>query len=972
MKRPFIFLVLLFLTLACTEKRYIDLVDPFIGTDFHGHTYPGATVPFGAVQLSPDTRRGNWDACSGYHYSDSTLFGFSHTHLSGTGCIDLGDILIHPTVVELKNANEEGYIFDPIPFSHDNEIASPGYYSVLLKQTGIKVELTASKYSGVHRYTFPKSVRSKLIVDLGHRLDNEKIIESSFAKVSSTELVGMRRTQGWAEDQHIYFYIQFSKPFETLTYVKDGESKQVESISEGNLQAIPVFSTKEGEQITLKVGISFVSIENARDNLFHDVGNKDFDQVKQLAEQTWEEHLSKIKIQGGTKEQQRIFYTALYHSMVVPNINSDANGQYRGYNQGIHSANPFAYYSTFSLWDTFRAWNPLMTLIDTSLVKNIVFSCLQMYKQSGELPIWPLTSNETGTMIGYHSVSVIADAYLRGICTDEPELALEAMIASSNATRKSTNIYATLGYIPSDSKKESVSCLLENAYDDWCIALFAKKLGKEDVFEKYIRRSKSYINVFDGNTCFFRPKQKNGNWEPQFNPFEVGRAYTEATAWQYRFFVPHDINGLAQQFGGTQNLIKALDSLFSVPSDLGGGLVDITGLIGQYAHGNEPSHHMAYLYSYLGEPWKTQAMVRRLLNEMYNDTPSGIIGNEDCGQMSAWYILSSLGIYPVCPGSGQYVLTSPLFEKAEITLANGKILTIVANQAEKKQYIQSVKFNNEEIKENYINFDELFEGGTLVFELGGHPNKERGIKESETPYSLTQHKEVSNPYIVEDLYLFENETKVTMGCTTPSSTIYYTLDGTNPTIQSIKYTSPFSITESVPIRMYAIAEGFENSQVVSIQSKKADFRPAIGNNLTHHGVSYKYFEGKFSKTDDLLTQKAVETGILPEPSIGGAKTEDYFGFLFEGYIRVPETGIYEFTTRSDDGSVLYIGTEKVVDNDGSHGAINANGRIALKQGFHPFRLLYFEDYEGQDFDWKWRKYGSDQFHKIDPNVLFYK
>lgn len=660
---------------ACTSVNQspVDYIDPFIGTGFHGHTYPGATVPLGTVQLSPDTRAGNWDACSGYHYDDTTLNGFSHTHLSGTGCIDLGDILFRPTT-QRPDLTAEGSICQPAAFSHKDEKASAGYYSVLLKDEGIKAELTATTHAGVHRYTFPSGKEAALVVDLAHLLDSEYIYEATLERTAANEIAGMRRTRGWTDNQYVYFVAQFSKPFKTVDFIRDKKPVSAEvKLAGTDLQAYLSFDNSDGEPVITKVGLSIVSEKNARENLEAEVTGFDFDAVRSAARSAWEQALSVITVEGGDTDDLKNFYTAMYHSMVVPNVASDVNGEYRRHDMKTGQLpEGKVQYSTFSLWDTFRAWNPLMTLIDTTLVNNMVNSYLDIYEASGELPIWPLSAGETGTMIGYHAVSVIADAYMKGIRGFDSDKALEAMVVSSEKNKKGADYYIQNGFIPSNIKKESISCLLEFAYDDWCIARMAQEMGRNDIYEEYIQRSRNYINVFDGSTKFFRPKRMDGNWETPFNPIEVGRAYTEATAWQYRFFVPHDVSGMTQLFGGREEFIAALDSIFTVEPNIHGDLVDITGLIGQYVHGNEPSHHIAYLYDYVGQPWKTQEMTRRLLHEMYKPTPEGIIGNEDCGQMSAWYILSSLGIYSVCPGSNEFALTTPLFERAVVRLANGK------------------------------------------------------------------------------------------------------------------------------------------------------------------------------------------------------------------------------------------------------------------------------------------------------------
>ncbi len=745
-----------FVCSSCTSGKYspVDYVDPFIGTGFHGHTYPGATVPFGAVQLSPDTRAGNWDACAGYHYDDTTLKGFSHTHLSGTGCIDLGDILFRPTTLKPDLTAES--ICRPANFSHKDERASAGYYSVILKDEGIKAELTATTHTGMHRYTFPSGKPVTIIVDLAHLLDNEYIYEAELERTTSNEIVGMRRTRGWTDNQYVYFAAQFSEPFQTVEFVQDKKIVSAETKQVGtDLQAILTFADKDGEPIIAKVGLSLVSVDNARINLAEEVKDFNFDAVCAAARNDWEQALSSITVEGGGTDDLKNFYTAIYHAMVVPNVVSDVNGEYRRHNMQIGQLpKGKMQYSTFSLWDTFRAWNPLMTLIDTALVNNMVNSYLDIYDASGELPIWPLSAAETGTMIGYHSVSVIADAYLKGIRGFDAEKALDAMKVSSEKNKKGADYYIKYGFIPSNIKKESISCLLEFAYDDWCIARMAQEMGKEDVYRKYIERSQNYINVFDGSTKFFRGKRMDGNWETSFNPFEVGRSYTEATAWQYRFSVPYDVNGMVQLFGGKEKFITALDSIFIADPNVHGDLADITGLIGQYAHGNEPSHHIAYLYDYVGQPWKTQEMTRRLLHEMYQPTPGGISGNEDCGQMSAWYILSGLGIYSVCPGSNEFALTTPLFEKAVLKLANGKRLTLLANDPKKNIYIHKVELNGKQIDTNFITYAQLMEGGELRFTLSDKPDKSRGILEEASPYSYTKEKVVSIPYVDRDLNLF--------------------------------------------------------------------------------------------------------------------------------------------------------------------------------------------------------------------------
>ena len=958
---------------ACTSQKEnpVDFIDPFIGTGFHGHTYPGATVPFGAVQLSPDTRAGNWDACAGYHYDDSTITGFSHTHLSGTGCIDLGDLLIRPTTQSIDLSKKT--ICTPTVFRHEDEKAEAGYYAVLLHEEGIRAELTATAHTGVHRYTFPKESTPTVIVDLKHSLDNEHIYESSLQVVNPHEITGMRNTRGWSDNQRIYFVIQCSQPFEKATLVSNQKALEGKEAEGTDLQALLKFKDRTSEPIVMKVGLSIVSVENARENLQAEVEGFDFDAVKQAAYHTWNDAVSAIKVEGGTEEQKTNFYTALYHSMVVPNVVSDVNGQYRRHNQTIGQLPQGAVqYSTFSLWDTFRAWNPMMTLIDTTLVTNMIHSFLHIYDASGELPLWPLSAGETGTMIGYHSASVIADAYMKGIRGFDAEKALEALVVSSEKNQKGADYYISKGFIPSNIKKESISCLLEFAYDDWCIAQLAQALGKQEIYDTYIRRSQQYLNVFDGATRFFRPKRMDGNWETPFNPNEVGRAYTEATAWQYRFFVPHDVNGMVQLFGGKEAFTSALDDIFHTDAQVDGDLVDITGLIGQYAHGNEPSHHIAYLYNYIGQPWKTQAMTRRLLDEMYAPTPEGIVGNEDCGQMSAWYILSSLGLYAVCPGSNEFTFTTPLFEKATLQLANGKTLTITANHPEKNLYIDKVELNGKEIETNFVTYEQLMGGGELHFSLTDQPNRKRGVTADSAPYSFTKEAVVSIPYVDKDLNLFMDSVMVNLATATAVATVHYTLDGSEPTQQSPVFNAPLVLKNTTQINAKAFKDGFQPSSTLSIQATKAVLNRGkiILDHQPKNGTTYKYYEGHFQKVADMQQKHFVEKGIVSEPSLEKARQEDHYGFEFSGLIDVPEDGVYTFQTRSDDGSVLYIDQTLEVDNDGSHAAIPATGSIALKKGWHSYRLLYIEDYEGQHLSWAWKLPSGEKLEPIPASRLY--
>ena len=955
MTKKLTLLLLALAALGCSPRSAdpVDYVNPFIGTGFHGHTYPGATTPFGMVQLSPDTRAGNWDACAGYHYSDTTIDGFSHTHLSGTGCADLADILFHPTTREIVIHDGE-CVLQPYFFSHDDERASCGYYAVTLPDVNIGVELTAAPRTGVHRYTFTGKGPRQVIVDLLHTVTEEKIDLCELRRTAPGELAGMRRTQGWVPNQYVFFAARFSEPFADVQLL-------------GDKQAVLTFAP-DVRTLTIAVGLSSVSVENARMNSLAEVPELDFDAVHARAVGQWRKALGDIVVEGGSRDEMTNFYTAQYHTKLTPNLMSDVNGEYRRHDQTVaRMPEGESYYSTFSLWDTFRAWNPLQTLVDTALVNDMIRSMLDMYDSTGELPIWPLASGETGTMIGYHAVSVIADAYLKGIRGYDADKALEAMIRSSNINKKGSDYYTVQGYIPSNIKRESVSCTLEYAYDDWAIARMAQAMGRDDVFGEYARRALNYVNVFDGSTCFFRGRQSDGNWSAPFEESATGRDYTEATPWHYRFFVPHDVNGLIQLFGSREAFIREMDRLFTLESDeMQLDVSDVTGLMGQYAHGNEPSHHMAYLYNYVGQPWKTQELTRRLLHEMYAPTPEGIIGNEDCGQMSAWYVFSSLGFYPVCPGSNEFALTAPQFPKAVVRLANGRTLTVTADNPRRSVYIASVTLDGKPIDRNYITYDELMQGGELHFALRPRPDYERGTDDAAAPHSLTRGEAVSIPYTTQNVSLFAEPLAVALATTTAGAEIRYTLDGSEPTEASALYAAPVPVDRSLTLKAKGFKPGAAPSRTLTLEAEKAVFRKGApaGETAMRPGVAYSYYEGVFSCVDDIRKGKYVSSGTMPAPSIAQAPQEDHFGYIFTGSILIPERGVWEFMTKSDDGSVLTIGDRKVVDNDGSHASVMATGRVALEAGLHPYTLLYFEDYEGQDLSWGWKAPGAEGFEAI--------
>ncbi|MCM1449103.1 MAG: GH92 family glycosyl hydrolase [Clostridiales bacterium] len=941
---------------TASEKSHYELVSPMVGTGFHGHTFPGATTPYGGVQLSPDTRAGNWDACSGYHYSDNTIDGFSHTHLNGTGCCDLGDVFVRPTSSSVDLSAD--ILYSPSPFSHENESARPGYYSVKLDGEDIFAELTATPHVGVHRYTYPSSGEMNMIFDLTHSLTDETLKEWGIEVVDDVTIAGTRVTDAWTPDQHVYFVARFSRPFSEVKTVDDNKAAVIEFENDGN-------------PLTMAVALSGVSRENALINLETEVPELNFDNVEAKTRAQWEDALNLISVEGGSPDQLVNFYSALYHTMISPNLMSDGNGEYRRHDNSIATSDG-KYYSTFSLWDTYRAWHPLMTMINPDLVCDMINSMLDMYDATGELPIWPLASGETGCMIGRHAVSVIADAYLKGYRCFDAEKALEAMIVSSNTPRKGGDLFAAEGYIPCNSKRESVSCTLEYSYDDWCLARMAQAMGKDDIAREYYERAANYMNVYDGSTGFFRGRREDGNWSQPFNPQAVSRDMTEATSWQYRFGAQHDVNGMINLYGGCDKFAQAIDSIFYTTAAVEGDLSDVTGLIGQYAHGNEPSHHIAFLYNYVGQPWKTQAMTRRLLDEMYQPTPEGIIGNEDCGQMSAWYIMTALGLYPVAPGDNQLSLTTPLFEKAVIKLPNDTTLTIIANNPSKNIYIDAVELNGREIQENYVDFAELMKGGVLKFTLTDKPNIERGTTVEAFPYSMTTGEQVSVPYIAEDINMFDSDIDIAIGCATDGVNIYYTTDGSVPTVNSTLYTEPFKVDNTCFIKAIAFKEGYTPSNVMTMKATKTTYLPAVKPSGNINGVQYRYYHGLCEKTDDIQNGSLIKQGSISQPAIDLAEQEDHFAFIFDGYINIPEKGIYTFFTNTDDGSVLFIDGVKVVNNDGGHAAVTATGVIALEPGLHPFTLKYFEDYEGQDFNWGWKKPGAEKFENIPTENLYIK
>ncbi|MEN8200969.1 MAG: GH92 family glycosyl hydrolase [Bacteroidota bacterium] len=747
----FVTTVIAVIVFACGEpilkfknrSLLIKYVDPFIGTDYHGHTFPGATVPFSMVQLSPDTRTLGWDACAGYHYSDSSILGFSHTHLSGTGIGDYGDILFMPYTGDVAlDAGEVDQIDAGYRsrFNKETETASPGYYYVNLSDDDIDVELTSTRRAGMHRYTFPEADQAGLLIDLTHTIHGHKNPLHEIRILNSQEIQGLKVTSGWARNHYVYFTARFSKPFQAELFLEDILQEQVKEISGTSAKARLLFQTEKGEQVLVKVGISAVSYEGSARNLNLEVTGWDFDHLRDAAGKAWEEQLSQVRVETDDISEKRTFYTALYHSLIYPGIYSDVDGAYRGMDQEIHFSDS-PNYTVFSLWDTHRALHPLFTIIKPGYNQELIRALLRKYEEGGILPMWGLASNYTGTMIGSHAVSVIVDAYMKGQRNFNTAMALEAIVHSvaydtvkdiaypsneawGNLMPKAKLYEEKYGFIPCDLENASVSKGLEFAYNYWAIATMANDLGEDEIAEDFFERSKRYRSYFDEEVGFMRGKNLDGSWmEPFHARFSAHWAtpYVEGNAWQWTWYVPHDVEGLIDLFGGREAFAVKLDSLFTISSEVLGEKksADITGLIGQYAHGNEPSHHIAYMFNSVDRPWRTQEIVSEILDQFYTDQPDGLCGNEDCGQMSAWYVLNSMGIYPICPGDARYSIGRPSFDKVEIKLENGSMFTVISeNRSKDHPYVQEVLLNGTKLTEPYIHHSDIEAGSTLTFLMG--------------------------------------------------------------------------------------------------------------------------------------------------------------------------------------------------------------------------------------------------------------
>ena len=768
-------------------------VNPFIGTGGHGHTFPGATAPFGMIQLSPDTRHEGWDGCSGYHYSDSIIYGFSHTHLSGTGVPDYCDLLVLPTTK--KGQRQPGYLKQKAgygaTFKHKNEKASPGIYSVFLDEEQIEVRLTAGQRAAIHEYTFPESAKTKcVIIDLEHR---DKLLKGGIVvdEKKKNILEGSRISSSWASEQHFYFSMLFSSSYTKIKKLK------------GTRYAL--YFPKETKKLYLFVGISSVDIEGARKNIEaeNNIETVDFSEkfirTYQKTMLSWNKELSAIKITSDDKDVLTNFYTSLYHAYLAPNIFSDADGRYRGRDNKIHQLDNDTQYTVFSLWDTYRANHPLFTITQQDKTNAFIRTFLRQFDEGGDLPVWELAANETECMIGYHAVSVISDAYTKGLRDFDAKKALGAMHYTSRLNEYGKNHFQENGFISLDQEPESVSKTLEYAYDEFCITEMAKAMGVDSIEKSHLNASFNFINIFDPTSKFMRARRQ-AQWYSPFSPNEVNFNYTEANSWQYSLYAPQHIATLRNLIGGPDSLENWLDRLFNTPSDLSGReQADITGLIGQYAHGNEPSHHMAYLYNYTNSPYKTQLYADKILKEMYLNTPDGLSGNEDCGQMSAWYVLSSLGLYPIAPGKPIYDIGRPLVNEATITLENGKTFQLKTyNNSGENKYIQQIKWNGNSLGKLQFPHEQLINGGLLEIEMGNTPNKNilGNLDEEKIPNSL-----VPQPFVITEERVFENELKVSLGYVKLSTEDEYFLFYSFDSLNWLIYEKPFIINKTCSIQV---------------------------------------------------------------------------------------------------------------------------------------------------------------------------
>ncbi len=984
--KPLFYLLSSFILIfsSCSDNQSVhgdlsSIVNPFIGTGSDGHTFPGAVSPFGMIQLSPDTRVSGSDYASGYHYNDSSILGFSHTRYSGTGRGSGGDILFMPTSGRIQleagdaGNSSTGYRSS---FSHKNESASAGYYKVLLDDYNITAELTTSRRVGFHRYTYQDSDSANVIIDLSHGISDHP--DSIYLKITGDNSIeGFRKSLGGLRDfQTLYFAAEFSEPFTDYGVKVNGRQKRGVDAATG--KDIKAFFRFGGiKEVLVKVAISKVDIEGAKKNLT-EIEGWDFNNVVSEAHKEWNRELSKIDIQTFNAALDTVFYTSLYHSCIMPSLDMDIDGRYRSSNNKVYTATNFVDYTNFSLWDTFRALHPLMTIINHDKTNDFINTFIERYKHSGAMPIFELSGNDLLVMIGYHSLPVIADAYAKGIRGYNTNEALKGMISLADMPFEERNEYKTFGFIPYGYTDQAVSRSLEYAYDDWCVTRLAKDID-EEAFQHFSNRANFYKNLYDNQSGFMRAKDKNYQWESEFDPLAYTRRYTQGNAYQYTTFVPQDITGLVELIGGDKKFENWLNRFFTTENSKTYQGRQSSAMIGQYYHGNEPSHHTAYLYNYAGVPWKTQEITRRIMNSQYNTSPEGLAGNDDAGQMSAWYVLSSMGFYSVTPGLDYYVIGSPLFDKVTINLESGKTFTIMAkNNTKDNVYIQSVTLNGKPYQKSYISHADIMNGGTLTFEMGNSPNLAWASDKLNRP-TTPGYKSVPMPQIAVKNRQIDRDGVVTFDgfCSVTlkdiDANIFYTLDGNEPDENSNKFNGRITIDKTSILKVKAIRKGFHPSYTTTVKFRSLKPINAMNISNLNKGIYFEYHEigvcKKVAQTDQYpVLKEGVLDGISSET--GFKKTLNH-ALTFNGYVKIPKSGVYTFYANTEFGVALWVDDIILASNESTDWLGERSGTIGLKKGYHKIEVKYFQLGGETDLNVLWKGPGIRK-SIIPKNNLFHK
>jgi len=942
---------------ACHKKEFslFSYTNLFIGTAGDGNVSPSACVPFGMVQVGPDTRMENWRGACGYHDEDSVIIGFSHTHISGVGVPAWGDVLFMPTTGKiifqsyLRNPYQRGY---RSPFSKTTEKAMPGYYRVVLDNGPVEVELTATERVAFHAYHYPATDSANVIIDLTHRdIPREAFIHV----INNNEIEGFRRTLGMANDHHVYFHASFSLPIQRYVIIADDSVVHDRRFTGTRIKACLTFRSDGKTPLLIKTGLSQVSCEKAFLNLKTEIPHWNFEEIKKAASLKWINKLSRIEVETDSEALKTIFYSALYRCFLNPQIASDVDGSYRGMDNRIHKAEGFIYYNVFSLWDTYRTLHPLFTLIDSATNVDLIKSLLVKYdQQPGRLVKWELASWDWGGMIGYPAVPVIVDAFMKGHRNFDVEKAWKAMTQTARSGKEGLDLWERYGFLPCDRIDQSVSRSMEMAYEDWCLAQMARAMGKKKDEEYYFRRSLFYRHLYDSTSRLMRPRMSNGCWLSPFITHRYTPHYTEACAWQYSCAAVHDMDGWIGLLGGKEKATQWFDAFF-----------DTTGhsaplRIGFYEQGNEFSHHVAYGYLFCGKSWKTQQLIRKIFSVCFSASPAGLPGNDDCGQMSAWVVMSALGLYPFCPGWPGYVFGTPLFQQAVIHLENGKTFTLSAqNVSAATPYINAMWLNGREYKAIYLPHDSIVRGGKLVFAMSASPNQLLGTENDAVPhFADTTIFDPGIPFIKIQENYFREKTLVAMEPSCKKSVIRYTLDGSDPDENSLVYTGPFPVYQTTCLKARCYRQGYLPGWIVCDTVYKAQMHEAIPvypqkKRDEEHGLHWKFYPLSTSSLPDFSLWQPSREGSAEAIALPVTDQKDYYAITFEGYLRVPEDGIYTFYLMSDDGSRLIIDRQEVVVNDYFHPPVERTGKIGLKKGFHSFLLHYFENCGGEYLSLAW-------------------